>query len=105
MYELNGVFSAFGTTPSLVTITTSVTQTTSDSLLGTLRGELGQWEFLNGLITMFNLVTTPNVNNPNNLIIEPYVDIFINNTSVELDWTDKIDISQINIQPLILLIY
>tara|TARA_R110000822_G_scaffold67851_2_gene165153 strand:- start:1079 stop:3787 length:2709 start_codon:yes stop_codon:yes gene_type:complete len=100
LYELNGVFSAFGTTPSLVTITTSVTQTTSDSLLGTLRGELGQWEFLNGLITMFNLVTTPNVNNPNNLIIEPYVDIFINNTSVELDWTDKIDISQIKLKPL-----
>ena len=42
---------------ALITATTNVAQTTSSTLLQTLRGELGQWDFLKGLITMFNLVT------------------------------------------------
>ena len=48
-YDLDGVLNILGVTPSLVTITTSVAQTTTDTLLGTLRGELGQWDFLKGL--------------------------------------------------------
>ena len=88
-------------TTALVTATTSSNQTTSDTLLGTLRGELGQWDFLKGLITMFNLVTLPDEDNPNNIVIEPYSDIFIDNSnSVQLDWTDKIDISEIKLEPL-----
>ena len=88
-------------TTALVTATTSSNQTTSDTLLGTLRGETGQWEFLKGLITMFNLVTLPDEDNPNNIVIEPYSDIFIDNSnSVQLDWTDKIDISEIKLEPL-----
>ena len=86
---------------AMITATTSSNQTTSDTLLGTLRGELGQWDFLKGLMTMFNLVTLPDENNPNNIIIEPYEDIFINNSSsVQLDWTDKIDISEMKLEPL-----
>jgi hypothetical protein len=84
---------------------------TTDTLLQTLRGELGQWDFLKGIMTMFNLVTLPDENNPNNIKIEPYKNIFlpsadINNpnfydlNSVQLDWTDKIDVSQIKLQPL-----
>ena len=74
---------------------------TNDTLLQTLRGELGQWEFMKGLITMFNLVTMPDENNPNNIKIEPYADIFINNPdSVELNWTEKIDISEMKLTPL-----
>ena len=77
-------------------------------LLYTLRGELGQWEFLKGLITMFNLVTIPDENNPNNINFEPYVDIFINNTAgttlanrtIEHDWTEKIDVSEMKLEPL-----
>mgnify|MGYP003649333889 CR=1 FL=1 len=88
--------------------TTSAFNTTSDTLLGTLRGELGQWEFLKGLITMFNLVTLPDENNPNNIVIEPYVDKFTINTAgaylkdrgIEYDWTDKIDVSQMKLTPL-----
>ena len=101
-WEVNGVFPTFLTTsPTLVTVTTSVAQTTNNTLLGTLRGELGQWEFLKGLITMFNLVTLPDENNPNNINIETYSDVFINSTdSVQLDWTEKIDISQIKLTPL-----
>jgi hypothetical protein len=93
---------------ALVTATTSSNQTTTDTLLQTLRGETGQWDFLKGLMTMFNLVTLPDENNPNNIIIEPYVDIFINNTAgttlanrtIEHDWTDKIDVSEMKLEPL-----
>jgi len=100
-YDLDGVLNLLGVTPSLVTITTSVAQTTTDTLLGTLRGELGQWDFLKGLLTMFNLVTLPDEDNPSNINIEPYGDVFINNPdSVELDWTEKIDVSQMKLTPL-----
>ena len=108
LYQLDGVLSLTGITPSLVTITTTSNQTTTDTLLQTLRGETGQWDFLKGLMTMFNLVTLPDENNPNNIIIEPYVDIFINNTAgttlanrtIEHDWTDKIDVSEMKLEPL-----
>ena len=68
----------------------------------TLRGELGQWDFLKGLITMFNLVTMPDENNPNNILIEPYSDVFITPalTTTPLDWTEKIDASTMKLKPL-----
>ena len=101
-YELDGVLGLVGTTPSLVTITTTSDQTTSDTLLGALRGEIGQWEFLKGLITMFNLVTMPDPENPNNILIEPYSDVFITPalTTTPLDWTEKIDASTMKLKPL-----
>jgi len=69
--------------------------------LNTLRGEIGQWEFLKGIMTMFNLVSVPDKDNPNNIIIEPYNDIFLENSdSTQLDWTDKIDIEEIKLTPL-----
>ena len=75
--------------------------TVSSSTLQVLRGELGQWDFLKGIMTMFNLVTLPDEDNPSNIKIEPYGDIFINNPdSVELDWTDKIDVSEMKLMPL-----
>jgi hypothetical protein len=40
---------------------------TTNTILQTLRGELGQWDFLKGLITMFNLVTLVDEDNPNNI--------------------------------------
>ena len=50
---------------------------------------------------MFNLVTLPDEDNPSNIKIEPYSDIFLNNpNSKELDWTEKIDVSQIKLMPL-----
>ena len=89
--------------------TTSSDQTTSDTLLGTLRGELGQWDFLKGLITMFYLVTLVDEDTPNNILIEPYTDVFIPtatggttlaNRGIQHDWTDKIDVSEIKLTPL-----
>jgi hypothetical protein len=82
-------------------------------LLNQLRGELGQWDFLKGLLTMFNLVSIPDKDNPSNILIEPYSDVFIHNTSsgttsdlslasrsIAHDWTDKIDVSEMKLTPL-----
>lgn len=62
---------------------------------------------------MFNLVSIPDKDNPSNILIEPYSDVFINNTSsgttsdlslasrgIAHDWTDKIDIAEIKLEPL-----
>ena len=50
---------------------------------------------------MFNLVTLPDEDNPSNIKIESYSDVFLNNpNSVELDWTEKIDVSEMKLIPL-----
>ena len=43
-----------------VIITTIDSEIVDGNLLGGLRGELGQWDFLKGIFKMFNLVTMPN---------------------------------------------
>ena len=81
--------------------TTGMLTVTSNTLLQTLRGELNQWEFLKGLINMFNIVTLPNPNNPSEIMFEPYYDMFIDNDdSKELNWTDKVDVTEIKLTPL-----
>jgi len=92
---------------STVIFVQSISAVTSNVILQTLRGELGQWDFLKGLMTMFNLVTLPDEDNPNNIIIEPYVDVFINTAgttlsdrTIEYDWTEKIDVSEMKLEPL-----
>jgi hypothetical protein len=91
-----------------VTFVESIANVTSNVILQTLRGELGQWEFLKGIMTMFNLVASPDKSNPNNIIIEPYKDMFLpsitgtpnffDNNSTQLDWTDKIDTTEIKLE-------
>ena len=103
-HELNHMVS----TANITTAVTSSDATTTETMLDTLRGELGQWEFLKGLMTMFNLVTMPDPDNPNNILIEPYSDVFITNTagtnlasrSIQHDWTDKVDVSEMELTPL-----
>ena len=98
---LTGAFTYF-----LVTIGSLVA--TTNTFLQTLRGELGQWDFLKGIMTMFNLVSLADDSNPNNIRIDPYSDIFIKTTdgitladrSIEYDWTDKVDVSQMQLTPL-----
>lgn len=93
---------------NLVTISTSANNTVSATLLQTLRGELGQWEFLKGIFTMFNLITIPDKSDPSNILIEPYKDVFIQNTSgtslasrgIARDWTDKISVEEMKLTPL-----
>jgi hypothetical protein len=82
----------------------------SSATLNTLRGELGQWEFLKGIMTMFNLISSPDKSNPKNIIIEPYKDIFLpsitgtpnffDDNSTKLDWTNKIDTTEIKLEVL-----
>ena len=105
-YNFLGI-GAYGSN-SLIQVTTSVTQMTNETFLETLRGELGQWDFLKGIMTMFNLVSMVDENNPDNILIEPYADIFINNTAgtslsdrtIQHDWTEKIDASEMELKPL-----
>tara|TARA_R110002074_G_scaffold293009_1_gene464706 strand:- start:1927 stop:3294 length:1368 start_codon:yes stop_codon:yes gene_type:complete len=86
----------------------SVQSITTGIILQTLRGELGQWDFLKGIMTMFNLVTLPDEDNPNNIKFEPYADIFINDTAgttladrtIQHDWTDKVDVAEMKLEPL-----
>lgn len=74
---------------------------TVESLLIQQRGELSQWGLIKGIMTMFNLVSIPDKSNPNNILIEPYGDIFQNNVnSKQLDWTTKIDVEEIKLTPL-----
>jgi hypothetical protein len=104
------VTSAPPTYENYITATTSVNQITNEVFLDALRGELGQWEFLKGIMTMFNLVASPDKSNPKNIIIEPYKDIFLpritgtpnffENNSTQLDWTDKIDTTEIKLEVL-----
>ena len=84
-----------------VNATVGAVTVTTEILLERLRGELGQWDFLKGIMTMFNLVSMTDENNPNNILIEPYNDIFVTNPNTkELDWTDKIDVSEMELKPL-----
>ena len=98
---------------SNVVITTGAVTIATNQLLQSLRGNLNQWEFLKGIMDMFNLVSIPDDENPNNILIEPYGDIFINNTnsgntndltlksrSIAHDWTEKIDVSKMKLVPL-----
>ena len=81
--------------------TVSVIGITTNIILQSLRGELGQWDFIKGLMTMFNLVSIPDEVNPNNIKFEPYGDVFLNNSdSQQLDWTDKVDVTQMKLTPL-----
>ena len=95
-----------------IILTSTIPYITSQSLLKTLRGELGQWDFLKGIMTMFNLVSLSDEGDPNNILIEPYADLFVKNTnggagnltladrSIEHDWTGKVDVSQMELKPL-----
>ena len=100
-------FSGTGAITANVTVQKSILSVTTDVILQTLRGEIGQWDFLKGLMTMFNLITIPDENNPNNIIIEPYVDVFVNtkgttlaDRTIQHDWTEKIDVSEMKLEPL-----
>ena len=89
-------------------VTIGITNVINSTLLNTQRGELGQWDFVKGIFTMFNLITIADKENVNNLTIEPYSDVFIVNTAgtnlasrgVQHDWTEKVDATQIKLTPI-----
>ena len=50
---------------------------------------------------MFNLVAIPDKTNPDNILIEPYGDVFIDNSNaVQHNWTLKADVSEMKLVPL-----
>jgi len=91
-----------------VTFNVGLSAVTNNTILQTLRGELGQWDFLKGILTMFNLVSIPDEDDPNNIKFEPYSDVFISDTagltlsdrSIQHDWTDRIDVTEMKLTPL-----
>ena len=115
VFVLGSPGSIFGTAGATI-VQASAAAVTNNIFLQTLRGELGQWDFLKGIMTMFNLVSMVDENDPDNILIEPYSDIFIKNTnsltpttpnnnslaarSIEHDWTDKVDVSEMGLKPL-----
>lgn len=101
----------YGLYSAILVAAVSLVSTTSNTLLNTERGGLGQWEFLKGIFNMFNLIILEDNTKEGRLIIEPYDDIFnirtagttLSERNINLDWTDKIDASQIKLKPLDLL--
>ena len=95
-----------GNHTSSLTLVLSISSLAGDSILMALRGDLGQFEYLKGLFTMFNLLVLKDKDDPTNLIIEPYKSIFIDDslsqyiTINEHDWTSKVDVSQIELKPI-----
>jgi hypothetical protein len=95
---------------TFISFTATNTAQQVSTLLNKMRGELGQWEFLKGIMTMFNLIASPDKSNPNNIIIEPYKDMFLpsitgtnnffDDNSTQLDWTNKIDTTEIKLEVL-----
>jgi hypothetical protein len=71
------------------------------TLLNTQRGKLKQWDVLKGIMSMFNLLMLQDPDDPQNLLIEPYNDIFINNNRIkEIDWTEKVDAQEWKFKPM-----
>ena len=60
-------------------------------MYGCLPRKIKQRDFVMSIVNMFNLFIEPDVNNPNNLRIEPRDDFY--NASV-INWTGKLDVSQ-----------
>ena len=96
-----------------VSITTIDSEVVNGVLLGSKRGEIGQWDFLKGIFTMFNLLTLPDPEDSQNIIIETYNDIFpagtnsgttsdlsLKSRGINHDWTEKVDVSQIKLKPI-----
>ena len=100
-----GVYQNVGSTmnnlPSILSATINYIGTVGNNRLNTIRGELEQWTFLKGIINMFNLITVPDKSNPNNILIEPYKDVFVDNDDIQThNWTDKVDAFEMKLTPL-----
>ena len=98
-----------------IQVATGVSDITSEVLLETMRGEQNQWEFIQGIFNMFNIVSIPDKTTPNNMILETYTvafgesklqntgtvsDLSLSGRGVKHDWTTKIDVQEIKLRPL-----
>ena len=102
-YNSDGDIQESDGTPSYLNITYSNEASQVYTLLDSARADINQWEFIKGLMTMFNLVAIPDPDDPNNIIFETYEDIFQNiskgqtltSRNITKDWTEIIDESTI----------
>ena len=88
------------------TLTADNAAATPVALLYESRGDLNQWDFFQGLMKMFNLIILDDPTKANNLVIEPYDDLFsvtagdsLQDRSINYDWTEKVDMSKMEIKP------
>ena len=108
-----GAYSGTSATAVQLSMSLNIQGVFKNAIFQSLRGELKQYDFLKGIITMFNLISIPDKDNPNNILFEPYSDVFINNTAsgttsdltlasrgIAQDWTEKIDVSEMKLTPL-----
>ena len=87
---------------------TTINKTVNSSLLGALRGDLNQWDFIKGLMTMYNLLAIPDEDNPSIITFRTYDELYGNEgdgtslkeRKIEHDWTYKVDATQIKLTPL-----
>jgi hypothetical protein len=87
--------------PSTLRVSFTGGASTLAVLMQGMRGQMKQYDFWLGIKQMFNLVTMPDANRPNHLIIEPYTDVFLKNPdSKQWDWTNKMDLKSIKQEPL-----
>jgi len=98
-FNSDGDIQMSDTTESILNITYNNNAVQVPTLLDTARGEMVQWDFLKGLFTMFNLITLQDKQNPSNILIEPYNDVFSDDVTT-LDWTHKVDVSDIKLKAL-----
>ena len=68
------------------------------------RGDLGQFDFLKGIMNMFNLIAMPDPNDNAKLLIEPYKDVYGFSPTVvtpqTLNWTNKVNVDKISLKPI-----
>ena len=70
------------------------------------RGKIKQWDFIKDIMTMFNLYILQDKDDHTKLKIESYDDIFIDNehttniNQVTHDWTDRVDINEMEMKPM-----
>tara|TARA_R100000664_G_C2758808_1_gene148034 strand:- start:801 stop:3716 length:2916 start_codon:yes stop_codon:yes gene_type:complete len=78
--------------------------TVGQAKLEVSRGELEQWDFIKGIMTMFNLISMPDPNDNSKLLIEPYKDVYGFSPTVvtpqTLNWTNKVNADKISLKPL-----
>ena len=78
-----------------------VAENSTIDLYSAVPKDIKQKDFLKSIMNMFRLEIEPDLINPNNYIIEPFDDFYLNTTN---DWSTKWDISQdLTIEPMGLL--
>jgi len=78
--------------------TSSSTSVNIAGLLTSLRGDMTQWDFVKGFLTMFNLMVIPDPDDHTHITIEPYVDYI--DSGVVHDWTPKLDQTKSKLKPI-----